>query len=302
MMSRRSALFALLLALAAGAASLSFDEDRQEPEPVSALCLDGDSARQPGASGMPDWRTNPEVFIAHGGGSIDGSTFTDSLEAVESSISRGYRMIELDLQVTTDGFLVAAHDWKSFRKRTGRGQDATSDEPLSLTQFKSIPIEGRYTPLDEESIRAIFLKHPELILITDKIRDFPRLVRAFPFQERIIVEVFSPQDVAAAKASGVVNPMLSIGNLEGSLATILQQPVRHVALNVNSLRRCPGAARKIIESGRQVFLFTTDDAALMARHVGTRVSAFYSDYWHIRHGRCEGTACPGEKEAATDGG
>jgi hypothetical protein len=250
---------------------------------------------------MPNWRTNPDVFIAHGGGSIDGLTFTDSLEAIESSIRRGYRMIELDLQVTTDGVLVAAHDWKSFRQWTGRGPEAISDEPMSLAQFKSNPIYGRYTPLDEVTIRAIFLRHPELILVTDKIADFPRLVRAFPFQERVIVEVFSPQDVALAKASGVANPMLSIGNLEASLPMILQLPVRHVALSINSLRRCPGAAKRIVESGRKVFLFTTDDAALMARSVGSHVSAFYSDYWHVRHGRCEGPACPDKTEAAADG-
>jgi len=300
-MLRRTALFALLLAIAVGAASLSFNQARQEPEPVSALCGEPDLPRQPGASSKPDWRTNPEVFIAHGGGSIDGNTSTDSLEAVESSIARGYRMIELDLQVTTDGYLVAAHDWKSFRQRTGRGPEAINDEPLSLAQFKSNPIDGRYTPLDEDLIRTIFLKHPELVLVTDKIRDFPRLVRAFPFQERVIVEVFSPRDVAVAKASGVVNPMLSIGNLEASLASILQQPVRHVALSINSLRRCPGAARQIIESGRQIFLFTTDDEALMARNVGSHVSAFYSDYWHVGRGRREGAACPSGKEAATDG-
>jgi len=300
-MPRRTALFALLLAIAVGAASLSFNEAQQELEPVSAQCREPDLAHQTGSSPMPDWRTNPEVFIAHGGGSIDSSTYSNSLEAVESSIARGYRMIELDLQVTADGFLVAAHDWKSFRQRTGRGPEAMNDEPLSLAQFKSNRIDGRYTPLDESAIRAIFRKHPELVLVTDKIRDFPRLVRAFPFQERVIVEVFSPNDVAVAKASGVVNPMLSIGNLEASLASILQQPVRHVALSINSLRRCPGAARKIIESGRQIFLFTTDDEALMARNVGSHVSAFYSDYWHVGRGRCEGAACPSGKEAATDG-
>jgi glycerophosphoryl diester phosphodiesterase len=250
---------------------------------------------------MPNWRTDPNVFIAHSGGSIDGFTYTNSLEAVESSIRRGYKMIELDLQITTDGFLVAAHDWTTFKKRSGLGPDAISEKPMSLAQFKSNSIDGRYTPLDEDMIRTVFLRHPELILVTDKIADFPRLAKAFPFQERVIVEVFSPQDVAAAKASGISNPMLSIGNLEASLPMILQLPVRHVALSINSLRRCPGAAKRIVESGRKVFLFTTDDAALMARSVGSHVSAFYSDYWHVRHGRCEGPACPNKTEAAADG-
>ena len=301
MMPSRTAALALLLVIAAAAASLSFDDGGQAQVPLSVSCQEPERGKASEASLPSQWRTDPAVFIAHGGGAIDGRTYTDSLEAVVSSISRGYRMIELDLLVTTDGFLVAAHDWKSFRQRTGRSPEAITDQPLSLAEFRSKAIDGRYTPLDEVAIRRLFRKHRDLILVTDMIRDFPRLVRALPFQERVIVEVFSPQDVSSAKASGVVNPMLSINNLEASLGMVLGQPVRHVALSINSLRRCPGAARKIVESGRRVFLFTTDDATLMARHVGTHVSAFYSDYWHVRHGRCEGGACPGEREAATDG-
>ncbi|MDP1611946.1 MAG: glycerophosphodiester phosphodiesterase family protein [Sulfuritalea sp.] len=300
LMRRRTTALVLLLVIAIGAATLSLDDDAPSEVPMSAACREPDRGSHKAAASISDWRTDPAVFIAHGGGGIDGKTYTSSLEAVELSIRRGYRMIELDLQVTTDGYLVAAHDWKSFRQRTGRGPEDINDLPLSIAQFRSKAIDGHYTPLDEEAIRRLFLKHPELILVTDKIRDYPRLVRAFPFQQRVIVEVFSPQDVALAKASGVANPMLSVGNLEASLPLILGQPVRHVALSTNSLQRCPGAARKIIESGRQVFLFTTDDAALMARYVGTHVSAFYSDYWHVKQGRCDGIACPESKAKSDD--
>lgn len=299
-MRRRTATVALL-AVVAGALVLPVDTPDRREEPVSALCREADSDRNAGSLSDPDWRTNLNVFIAHGGGSIDGAIVTDSAEAVAASISRGYRMIELDLQLTTDGFLVAAHDWKSFRQRTGREADAAGDQPLSLAEFKAKAIDGRYTPLDEMAIRKLFLKHPELLLVVDKSRDFERLVRAFPFQERVIVEVFSANDVALAKASGVVNPMLSIGNLEAYLPLILKLAVRHVALSTNSLQRCPGAARKIIESGRQVFLFTTDDATLMARYVGSHVTAFYTDYWHVGRGRCDGPTCPDEGKASSNG-
>ena len=120
MMRRRTAAIALLLAVAVGAAILRVDTPDPQAEPVSALCREADSDRNAGSLSDPDWRTNPKVFIAHGGGSIDGAIVTASAEAVAASISRGYRMIELDLQLTTDCYLVAANDWKSFRQRTGR--------------------------------------------------------------------------------------------------------------------------------------------------------------------------------------
>lgn len=301
-MSRRIFSLLLLLAIALGA-TLVMLLRYADPfsDQLGTACRESGDGQQSHASRPSNWPTNAAGFIAHGGGGIDDKTNTDSVEAVASSISRGYRMIELDLLITTDGFIVAAHDWKSFRQRTGHAPDAITDQPLSLAEFHSRKIDGRYTPLDEEAIRSIFQKRPDLILVTDKIRDFSRLVKAFPFQERVIVEVFSLQEVSRAKVSGVVNPMLSIGNLEASLGLILEQPVRHVALSTGELLRCPGAARKIVESGRSVFAFTSDDASLMESHIGTHVSAFYSDFWHVAHGRCQGAHCPGDRPTVADG-
>lgn len=243
------------------------------------------------AANDPAWRNDAGRFIAHGGGAINHSAYTDSREAVEESIRRGFRMVELDLLVTRDGFIVAGHDWKSFRRRTGESAEAASDKPMDLAEFRSRRIDGRYTPLDEDVIRTIFRDRPDLILVTDKIRDYPRLARAFPFQERIVVEVFSPADVTAARAAGIDNPMLSLGDIEASLPLALTQPVQHVAVNVREITRCPGAAARIIASGRKVYAYTSNDESFMARHAVRHVSAFYTDYWHVGRGRCEGSGC-----------
>lgn len=289
---RRAAKLLALIAVLATTAFFLISDAEDPAEPVPALCQDREPGDKSGLASDSSWQTDPAAFIAHGGGGIQGNTYTNSLEAVELSIQRGYRMIELDLLVTKDGFLIAAHDWKSFRQRTGYQELAVGDEPMTLAEAKALRIDGRYTPLDEKSIRKLFLKHPELTLVTDKISDFPRLAKALPFQDRVIVEVFSTQDVALARASGILNPMYSVGNLQASIDRILQMPVRHVALSLNSLRRCPGAAKKIVDSGRKVFLYTTDDASFMKRFVGSHVSAFYTDRWHVGLGRCEGASCP----------
>lgn len=301
MMSRRILALLLPLAIGIGATPMLLQYANPSSDQPAAACREPDDGRQHQALRAANWPTNADGFIAHGGGGIDDKTYTNSMEAVAESMRRGYRMIELDLLVTTDGFIVAAHDWKSFRRRTGHAPDAINDQPMSAAEFRSKKIDSRYTPLDEEAIRVTFQKHPDLILVTDKIHDFSRLVRAFPFQERVIVEVFSPQEVLRAKANGVVNPMLSVGNLEASLGLVLEQPVRHVALSTGELLRCPGAARKIFESGRSVFVFSSDDASLMANHIGTHVSAFYTDFWHVAHGRCQGAVCPDEYHNASDG-
>jgi hypothetical protein len=284
----RLAALALLLASIAGVWILVAAEPADSP--VSPQCAPETAANEVDLPTGEKWRTDPNVFIAHGGGGIDGRTYTDSLEAVTASIRRGYRMIELDLLVTTDGHIVAAHDWKSLRQRTGEG-DSASDQPMSLAAFRKRRIDGRFTPLDEQTIRRIFAKHPDLILVTDKIRDFTRLVRAFPFQDRVIVEVFSPREFYAAMTAGIANPMLSISRIDASLDFVLGNPVRLVALPVGELERCASGARRILASGRRVFAFTTDDATLIRRHAGVRASAFYSDFWNVAAGVCDGEAC-----------
>ena len=250
-------------------------------------------ARQNARSPSDSWRTNPDHFIAHGGGGIDGRTYTNSQEAVATAIRNGYRMLELDLLLTSDGFIVAAHDWKSYRERTGtQGSAAAStDMPMTLAEFRAQRIDGKYTPIDENDIRRIFNENSKLVLVTDKLRDFSKLAKAFPFQERVIVEVFSKRELALARAAGIANPMLSIGNLEASLDLVLTSDVGFVALSIKELTRCPGAAATIIASGRQVFAFTTDDEVTMEKMVGLQASAFYSDFWNVREGKCDATAC-----------
>ncbi len=49
--------------------------------------------------------------IAHAGGMAAGRTYTNSLEALQSSRSKGFRIIEIDLNWTQDEELVLIHDW-----------------------------------------------------------------------------------------------------------------------------------------------------------------------------------------------
>lgn len=75
-------------------------------------------------------------YIAHAGGCIDGYLYTNSLEAVQQSLTFGVRNIELDLCLTNDNQIVAAHDWGYYNYLTGYGSDDTT--ALSLTEFQSV--------------------------------------------------------------------------------------------------------------------------------------------------------------------
>ena len=57
-----------------------------------------------------------DTFIAHSGGMINTSIYTNSLEALNSSYNLGARYFELDLRLTSDKKIVATHDLHSWKK------------------------------------------------------------------------------------------------------------------------------------------------------------------------------------------
>jgi glycerophosphoryl diester phosphodiesterase len=50
------------------------------------------------------------LLIGHRGGIVDSNSAENSKEALENAIVKGYWMIESDLRVTKDGFLITHHD------------------------------------------------------------------------------------------------------------------------------------------------------------------------------------------------
>ena len=129
-------------------------------------------------------------LIAHAGGEIDGNVYTNSFEALEQAVSRGYKYIELDLLLTSDSVLVAAHSWEEFNNITGYGQ--WGDSVPTAAQFAESRIHNRYTPLTAQMINDFFSKHDSLYLVTDKVSDPTTLARNFPgLKQRMVVEAFS---------------------------------------------------------------------------------------------------------------
>lgn len=154
------------------------------------------------------------IFIAHAGGKIDDKIYTNSLEALNHSYSLGCRMIELDILETSDGKFVAVHDWISFKENSNYTGTKRGAIPLTENEVLTSKIYGQYTPLNIERINEWFTKHPDAILVTDKVNSPRRWVDSisgFKFPNRCIMELFSWNAVDEANEVGIT-PMVS-GNL-----------------------------------------------------------------------------------------
>ena len=138
-------------------------------------------------------------IIAHAGGSIEGFIYTNSLEALNSNYKKGIRYFELDINKTRDKEFVAVHDWQEWKKMTGYDGEI----PPTLKDFKSHKIYKKYTPLTLKNIDKWFSAHPDAIFVTDKIKNVDSLLLDFKNKDRVIMELFSLDEVNKGISRGI---------------------------------------------------------------------------------------------------
>jgi hypothetical protein len=147
-------------------------------------------------------------LIAHAGGAVDSCIYTNSREAMERSLAKGYRFIEFDLLFTSDSVLVAAHSWERFNSMTG--YEDWGDSVPAYSDFVSRKICGRYTPLSAREINSFFEQNDSLYLVTDKVSDPEVLQEHFPsLKHRMVVEAFSFQHYCRLKSQGYFRVLYS---------------------------------------------------------------------------------------------
>lgn len=162
--------------------------------PNEAFRLSNDLIRSDWFSYNPKNHKKQEgvYYIAHAGGSIDGYTYTNSLEAVQNAIDNGVEYVELDLAFTADSQIVASHGW---------GKDWATIP--THEQYMSRKIHNKYTPLDIKRIDSIMRANPSLCLVTDKISDHQILDTYFSwYSNRVWVECFSDDDYFILERKG----------------------------------------------------------------------------------------------------
>ena len=100
------------------------------------LCMSGLSRSARGSRSNWSYVT----IIRHACGGIDGIAYTNSMEALESSILSGCGAVEIDFRFTSDGTLVCNHDWDDIGLKS---------QP-TLEEFKKYRIDDKYTSMTAE--------------------------------------------------------------------------------------------------------------------------------------------------------
>ena len=226
-------------------------------------------------------RTGKEAYIAHGGGEGE-FVYTNCKEAIYDSVDKGFRYIELDLQETADGDLIAAHDWESFAEMTGN-PCTPSFKQLPVAELKKFRLRSKFTILSSEDICQFLEQNPHVILVTDKIGNFELLMKRIPYPERMIVEVFSRDDYLKALEAGIRYPAYSMWHKDCmNEAEKYNFPLAVLPAHFLSSSGFARRLKTLHDKGVTILVFQAaicDSPQFIRNYLGSHISKIYTDTW-----------------------
>jgi glycerophosphoryl diester phosphodiesterase len=230
------------------------------------------------------------LAFAHRGGAADAPENT--MEAFAAAVELGFRYLETDVHLTSDGVLVAFHDASLDRvtDRSGRIAEMTWDEVARATVTGGATSSGgtgsiaRMADLLEAFPDARFNIDPKADASVEPLAE---LITATGTADRVCVGAFSDRRVARVRA--LVGDELCTGlgpravtRLRlASLGLPVGRPGGDCAQVPPSLRGVPVVDRRLIDTahrlGLQVHVWTIDDPAEMHRLCDLGVDGIMTD-------------------------
>lgn len=230
-----------------------------------------------------EFEPSNDRYIAHAGGEVNGIKSTNTKEALDQNYERGFRLFELDLIKTSDDKLVAAHDWKMWARFT----DYKGVLPPSHEEFMKYKIYGEYTTMDMKGINNWFAKHPDAILVTDKLNDPLAFANAFLDKNRLIMELFSVMAIEEASKNDI-KAMISqeaLMNISGDKFNFLAvNDVKYVAVSRRIIANQTKLLLKLKAQGLKVYVYNVnfdagkDEKYVQENEIGL-VYGMYADKW-----------------------
>lgn len=231
----------------------------------------------------PQFKPNNNRYIAHAGGEVNGIKSTNTKDALDQNYKKGFRFFELDIIETSDGIMVAAHDWNMWSRFT----DYKGTLPPTHAEFMKEKIYGDYTTLDMDGINEWFTAHSDATLVTDKINDPVAFASKFVDKSRLIMELFSVMAVDRASKNGIT-AMISqkpLMKLKGDKLNFLAvNNVKHVALSRRMIEKRSKLMSQLKKGGIKVYVYHVnfdagkDERFVLENEIGL-VYGMYADKW-----------------------
>jgi phosphoglycerol transferase len=143
--------------------------------------------------------------VAHAGGGINNKTYTNSFEALDFNIKKGFQYFEIDFSFTKDGNLVCLHDWEhSFKRSFG----FSTDEKVTLEDFnRLVKDNSAFHNCTINSLSEWMEMNPSAIIVTDvkenNIEALKTILKTLPNPElRVIPQIYNPENFNKVRTMG----------------------------------------------------------------------------------------------------
>ena len=238
----------------------------------------------------------PPLAIAHRGSRVLWPENT--MEAFSAAVALGYRHIETDLHLTSDGVLVCIHDHTVDRTTDGSGLVSGFD----LESLSRLDAGYRHVAADGHSFRAKSVRVPTLeevvvafpdvsfvvdLKTNDLVRPLTDLIRRLDLHERLIVGSFSDARLAQFRLASDNRVATSTGastSRSWLLASRLRRGVSGDAMALQLPRTSRGLRvvdRRLVDAaharGLQVHVWTVNNPVEMAELLDMGVDGLITD-------------------------
>ncbi len=133
-------------------------------------------------------------LVAHALGESNGKIETNAKEAFLESWGSGFRALEIDFTYTSDGVLVARHDFEADGSYYRLEQDANTPLVMDGNTYQSSKIIYEQTPLTAVDVLNLMVEYPDVYLITDtKDTDKATVQKQFADLKKIAEAIEQPQ-------------------------------------------------------------------------------------------------------------
>lgn len=237
------------------------------------------------ACGATEPPTEHPILIAHAGGAIHGYRLTNSLEAIDNAYENGFRFIELDMELTSDGEIVMIHDWDSMAKRMLFSEGIrTYDEFLSSDTLMD------FTLLDLDTLLGWLNKHTDCCIITDvKAADNAEILEEIiadcdddiSLMQRFIPQAYSFEEYDEISALGFRNIILTLYRMDTDVGTLADfaQNSSPWAITIPEERVTEELITAISEKGTNVYSHTINSLDFFETWQPLGLTGIYTDYF-----------------------
>ena len=202
--------------------------------------------------------------VAHAGGGIDGRTYTNSLEALDSNVRNGFSYFELDFSFTKDRQLVCIHDWEnSFRRTFGF---LPKEKPTLKTFESHVKDKSEYQQCTLETMANWMEHNTSAFIVTDikenNLQGLKIISERIPgFERRIIPQIYDPRNYNKVKSMGYKQVIWTLYRYNGSNDDVLAWAVKFsgpFAITMPKTRAKSDLPRKLAEKGIPTYVHTVN--------------------------------------------